>query len=254
MLAAAGLIGAILVHNSLTGPSGGGIGAVGGGMLAPIPPLPPEKNQWHTLLEKSPEKIWWTEGLTSFALTHSPDQKSINASVKGYALLGFGSTNHKHYRFEVELQEPTWTEGAGLFFGYHDDQYFGKPCERFQAIYLSIQNKASSTRARYCLQRAGMVTQLKLGAIGVRDNSRGPIDRPEATLIPKISPGVAKFGIEVDENGLKDVWWNETHFPELVGPKANGQFQPMDYAGSFGAYYCQTSAEFKNARVMYIER
>jgi tRNA A-37 threonylcarbamoyl transferase component Bud32 len=177
----------------------------------------------------------------------SPDGKAIEiSSLRRETKLQIGTYDGQGtLDLEIELEQPDWDGGVGLFFGVHDDEReveFGR-LYQWVAIYRSEMVPPAPPQVTYSLH---VNVWSELGRSGM---TLAHVD------IPKPDSASVKLRVLVDGDKLKNVYYCGKECPELMEQYrqlrelAESRDYLLDGRGRFGLYCSTASGVFKNPRL-----
>jgi hypothetical protein len=202
--------------------------------------------EWHALLEQPPTKLIWPHkpGLTRW--THYPESREVWTSCStDTGLLRVGGVRQPAYKLRVNINQARWGGGVGVFFGYGDGVYDGKPCVRYQFVELRpYMGARDPKRALVLLRGVAYARPTEQAANVFHQDPRGSFSMP----VPAI--GAHLLELDVDSRGLVGVRWDGADMPTLTAPAENEKFTPADYVGDFGTLNCSSEGSFQDFRIL----
>jgi serine/threonine protein kinase len=239
-----------------------GVGIAAGYLMRTNPPKedetgPPIRGVWNPCLKREPVRLVLPDGPAGNALTSFDKGKELFVVDSGApAYWSLGTADRANYAFRVNVKQHGWTEGMGIFFGYHETVRKGERCTKFQLIRL--QNHGRLNRE----EPGGLFVHRELHYSFYQPASRlnfGMELMPIARLAPPPANEQEEIvEIQVGPPGLVHAFWGKQELTELLGYEANVmrkmaadcQLTEADYVGQFGLFVWSASVSFRNAQFM----
>ena len=217
----------------------------GTGLQAPAPAAP-RIDEWFNLLRDRPKAIVWPRHSLEANWRLEGAKEHLWVTTDQEALLALGEVSDRDYLLQVGITQSRWEGGVGVFFGFQEKEAEGKTQCRYQLIDLRHDGRAGLARS-YRLNRS-LQTCLRgrEGFANGESYAAAPIPYPESTE--------QILELTIRHGRLDAARWAGKPLPELVNQKANGRFTAGDYDGRFGVYAQNSTALFRNCRLMLLER
>jgi serine/threonine protein kinase len=181
------------------------------------------RGQRHPLLDRPPFQAVWNPGDRLASWQFDPDRRSLFVNSPHSALSQLGELHSRSFIFEVQINQPRWNQGAGVYFGYRIPPGSTKPV--FQ--YLMLANGRGG-KPGFSVQRGtGRVEQ-------VRGSPDVPLHRKTSEDVKAPWLQQAQLIVEVTDRRLARVHVQGEELKKLV--EINGSFTESDYEGCIGLF------------------
>jgi eukaryotic-like serine/threonine-protein kinase len=207
----------------------------------------PIPGRWYNLLDKPPQELDWPK--SALRPMFDPNLKELLVNFEGIGLVKFGTTPNAGYKFQVLIGQHQWTGGVGVFFGYHDSEYEGRPCVKYQRIKV-VRNAAGDPQRPFMLYRErDMIRTLADGR-----RQRAPLTvATQSVPRPNSGEQVLEIYVLPGQGCLQAVRWGGELLPDLVTQQANSGLAEGDYGGALGALCANGTGVFREARLLLLE-
>ena len=200
---------------------------------------PPQPDVWTQVLRRPPLKLLWTKNTQTSIFLHQPEEKLLHVVSPSIGLLELGHTDRPALGLRSMIFQPNWEGGAGMFFGYREDDEHSPTRIRFQTV--TVEQKKHQDLPHLVIYRnyyEGDITGY------MRTQRHIPLSDPLA-----ISQQPRTLDLRVEGSKVTIRWGDDT---ALEAPTAAVQeLQPEDYQGKFGLIAEQSSAVFSNVKVLF---
>jgi hypothetical protein len=175
-----------------------------------------------------------------------PGTQTLELVSTELRLIQLGQLDGRPCRLQVDLHQPSWTGGCGIFLGYRQEELPGEgSCARFQLIELRAAPGAGP-RDAFRIQRRGAVVYPSSGSmptVGVpfSDAVQWPSDQPQRLVV------------ELDSRGMNVVSFGGWDLSNVRNAAANRQFSARDYSGAWGLYQMRGTVWCSRPTVEFIE-
>jgi hypothetical protein len=220
------------------------------------PPQPevdpgPQPGAWYDASRREPTRLLWNNFKHDHTFDFDRGKRELQVTVPSESLVSFGRTPYAGYQIQLSIKQVRWTAGVGLFFGYHDDTLFGKPCRKCQVLELRPR-VVQTPKKGFILERKCVWIEEADG----RPKVTRQLEVMSATLDTPMDARPYLLSIRVGASRLEEIRWNDKPFPDLVGAKleATAKLTPADYVGEFGAFNNKSHAVFGNVQLYLYER
>jgi serine/threonine protein kinase len=179
------------------------------------------RGQRHPLLDRPPFQAVWNPGNRLASWQFDPGRQCLVVNTPHSALSHLGELHSRSFVFEVQIHQPRWNQGAGIYFGYRTPPGSTKPV--FQ--YLMLAN-AFGGKPGFSVRRGlGRVDQVRGSPnVMLHHKTAEEVKAPwlqEARLIVEVTGWrVARVRVQGEE--LKKL------------EEINGSFTESDYEGCIG--------------------
>jgi hypothetical protein len=169
------------------------------------------------LLLMSPKNVLWS---------YDAQENGLHVQCDSYALFRLGLTNEASFALSAEIGQKEWQGGAGIFFGYREDQQ-ADGVITFQTVELK-----KTEDGRYALVRR--IVRVVPGANGTQFVRRFDLGAAPLPIAPKLFK--QHLEVVVERGELVRVLWDGTEIKGLVltsQPSAQVKTNPEGYYGIF---------------------
>jgi hypothetical protein len=196
-----------------------------------------ETGVWYPLLDREPRKLIWP-GSNNSNHVLDPDQGRMWVTCDGTGLFALGSTDADDFTYRIDIHQNQWEGGVGIFFGYREDVFDGKPCGRFQRLLLTREKGPDSALQKRAFKISRSLETAQLNSAANREMTT---TLSEAVLkFPSIDPQTLE--IVVRDGILSRVAWGGAEVPELIDPRPEEEAGFRNIRGSFGTFHRQSGA------------
>jgi hypothetical protein len=211
--------------------------------FAAIPAGAVRRNHWYSLLNRQPRPVLWPDAEALGMLRFDADQRRLDLSGAGLALVELSPVAARGYTLQVDLYQPNWNGGIGVYVGTSGADYRGTPCDCVDTITLERNHDpASSHRFPFLLVRSRV--WLETGAAEPRPIAIAPVG-PPAKLERWPDSRSVMMEVVVERGEVTSVRWGGERVRSLAGPLAAGSGESR-----LGACVEGSQGTFRNARVM----
>jgi hypothetical protein len=206
-----------------------------------------EPLQFYDALTQPPLELFWPRATGEATVNMQPAQRRFNAYCNTTGFLGLGKMEVPNYKIRVKLYQAPWVGRVGVFFGYQQAVYQGRPAWKCHLIQI-MTDGVLPKKGTFKLERSVcyLVPGTKLGTAIVPDgittkNILDPLEREYIMELDVVQP-----------RGLVSVVFGSQDHQELL-KTGNNNFKPEDFLGEFGIYLSRSSCWVREPSFMLLE-
>jgi serine/threonine protein kinase len=205
------------------------------------PPAPLAPGVWRDLLEQPPTRLLWPSERFNPRLYYDEGKREITVTCQGNALLALGETKELDFQIEMDMHQNPWAGNVGLFFGYQDTIYQGRPTKKYQLLRFQHAGRQPSTyifawQQLFCHDTPGFYD---CGGMG-------------ASELFQLDPQHHRVRMTVQGGQLVRVTWDGTALPRLSTAEASlPPTSPTEYHGTFGIFLERSHGLFRHVRYRF---
>lgn len=207
-----------------------------------------EPLKWYSLLEHPPEIVVWPSNRDRSRILHFPEERHVLATCVSEGLLSLGSIESGAYEFRVDLHQPDWNGGVGVFWGWHEayDAARERMVVRHQELVLTRTAQLSGNDA-FRIDRTLIVRWQEANG---RTSTSSYTFASAPVKAPDQEPH--QLHLEIQDGQLQMARWAGQSLTSLVDDRYQPQttrVQPADHYGQFGLNMFRSTADFYDAEV-----
>lgn len=199
------------------------------------------------LLSRSPKLSPWSAQAELGSWTYDANKATLQVYAARTSLLTLGQLNRPNFDFSVLIHQPTWTEGAGIFFDFQETEAIDAKGEswrvaQFQSLNFSTLQHGPDKPRRFMMSRS--THHWKRSAAGKEEKSSTRIR--DADIPTPL--GDQALAIKVRSGNIEEVRLDNAPLPSLVIEAGD---RPI--AGELGVMCVTSTASFRNAYLKVFE-
>ena len=204
-------------------------------------PLEPEPGRWFPLLARDPKPVMWPESsrYAGWKIDKLARELSLHCNVTG--LLELGTIAGDTFEFQLDLYQPSWDGGVGVYFGRTVRQ---KGDDEYVTLHLFLLQSSSNSVSRENTLSHCLIT-FKNGNLHSRAT-------PTKFKLDFLNPSEDyPFYISVADGRISQVKWGRKLLNKTDEP-LNDQFsKDFQFSGSYGLFIQRASAVVRQAEIFY---
>jgi len=204
--------------------------------------------KWQRLLECEPQEELWVRGQGAAVQKHDVAAEQFFVSGMSESVFSLGRVTRPSFTFQIEIAQPRWPGGAGIFWGLQTwslseaQKQRGEPYGRLQYVMLKTRRLRGAV--------VGMAVVRGLGELRYRNGRRELVcneKRQEDIPLPTTD---LLLEIVVEDHQLRKLRVGNTTFRSEIVRLINREFDARLYQGRLGMLTLASHCFFRNARYL----
>jgi serine/threonine protein kinase len=209
------------------------------------PTLTNEELLWIERLGRGPEELVWPGHRGASTASFRDEIRSFQVTCKSPRLYRLGTIDDHAGLISINLAQPEWIGGCGVFFGYKEVPVEGKLRAEFHAVVLQPVDDPQQGR-RLQLRRGTFYVSPRDGYIySLRELGSQDVVWPAADSLVKLE-------LQLNSDGLTAGRWGRNEFSNIIETKIGAVVPRSSLNGPWGIVHERGTSWYQDPKVQHL--